>query len=195
MIKKLVRYGNSNALVIDRAILELLGIGEGSLVKLSTDGKSLTITPETTIVTPPLTTNDMAEQMGMNMASSMSEAMKPFYATMADNPAQLQQVVDATAMLANPEYMAAVKKITRKYSADQAKMLAGDALDAMDEVLARYKGNYTSPDFVKETTALTERFAPNLLTMQEEIKALGAMFGVATAAALPERAHVIDEVK
>lgn len=46
MLKKIVKYGNSNALVLDKAILELLNIGEGSVVKLKTDGKSLIITPQ-----------------------------------------------------------------------------------------------------------------------------------------------------
>ena len=45
MLKKLVRYGNSNALVLDKAILELLNISEGSVVKISTDGKSIILTP------------------------------------------------------------------------------------------------------------------------------------------------------
>ena len=43
MIKKLIRYGNSNAIVLDKAILELLNIPEGSFVKLKTDGQSLII--------------------------------------------------------------------------------------------------------------------------------------------------------
>src|SRR5579863_6335427 len=46
MLKKLVKYGNSNALILDRAILELLNISEGAIVKLHTDGKSLVITPQ-----------------------------------------------------------------------------------------------------------------------------------------------------
>ncbi len=197
MIKKLVRYGNSNALVIDRAILELLGIGEGSLVKLSTDGKSLTITPETTIVAPAMTTNDVAEQVGMNMASSMSESMKAFYATMGNDSAKIQQAMDASAMLANPDYMAAIKKVTRKYADDQAKMLSSEARDALDVIMERYAGNHSSPEFIKEAAELTQRFAPNLLKMQEEINALNASFGLATAAALPVTTHsnVIDEVK
>lgn len=45
MLKKLVKYGNSNALVLDKPILELLGIEEGSVVRLKTDGTSLVITP------------------------------------------------------------------------------------------------------------------------------------------------------
>jgi len=44
MLKKLVKYGNSNALVLDKAILELLEIEEGSLVKIKTDGKAIIIT-------------------------------------------------------------------------------------------------------------------------------------------------------
>src|ERR1700761_8652277 len=45
MLKKLVKFGNSTALVLDRAILELLNMQEGAVVKLKTDGTSLIITP------------------------------------------------------------------------------------------------------------------------------------------------------
>jgi antitoxin component of MazEF toxin-antitoxin module len=45
MIKKLVKYGNSNALVLDKALLEILNIQDGTKLKLTTDGTSLTITP------------------------------------------------------------------------------------------------------------------------------------------------------
>lgn len=45
MIKKLVRHGNSRALIIDRALLEVLHIGEKAEVEVRTDGKSLIITP------------------------------------------------------------------------------------------------------------------------------------------------------
>lgn len=45
MPKKLVKHGNSRAIVVDKAILELLKIDEDTEVELSTDGRSLTITP------------------------------------------------------------------------------------------------------------------------------------------------------
>jgi len=45
MLKKLIKYAYSNALVLDRAILELLNIEEGSMIKIKTDGKSIIITP------------------------------------------------------------------------------------------------------------------------------------------------------
>jgi len=45
MIKKLVRHGNSRALIIDKPILELIGADENSSFTIITDGRSLTITP------------------------------------------------------------------------------------------------------------------------------------------------------
>lgn len=45
MTKKLARLGNSTALVIDKPILELLGIGPNDSVNLRTDGTSLIVTP------------------------------------------------------------------------------------------------------------------------------------------------------
>ena len=45
MIKRLTKHGNSLALVIDRPILDLLGIDAATPLDLSTDGQSLFITP------------------------------------------------------------------------------------------------------------------------------------------------------
>lgn len=45
MIKKLSKHGNSLALVIDRPILELLGISETSSLEVSTDGETLIVAP------------------------------------------------------------------------------------------------------------------------------------------------------
>ncbi len=46
-IKRLARHGNSSALVIDRPILEMLGIDEETDLKVTTDGKKLIIEPLT----------------------------------------------------------------------------------------------------------------------------------------------------
>ena len=45
MIKKLSKHGNSLALVIDRSILELLGIDERTSLVVSTDGEALVVAP------------------------------------------------------------------------------------------------------------------------------------------------------
>jgi antitoxin component of MazEF toxin-antitoxin module len=45
VIKRLSKHGNSLALVIDRPILELLGMDEGTPLEISTDGQALVIEP------------------------------------------------------------------------------------------------------------------------------------------------------
>lgn len=45
MKKKLVRHGNSWALVIDKPILELLGISGKTALQIEIDGRRLVVTP------------------------------------------------------------------------------------------------------------------------------------------------------
>lgn len=45
MIKRLTKHGNSAALVIDRAVLDLLKIDLGTPLEVSTDGNMLIVTP------------------------------------------------------------------------------------------------------------------------------------------------------
>lgn len=45
MIKRLVKHGNSHALIIDQAILELLRIEPEDPLELSTDGRMLVVSP------------------------------------------------------------------------------------------------------------------------------------------------------
>lgn len=46
MIKKLTRTGNSIALVLDKPLLEELGLDENSEVEVSTNGQIIVITPK-----------------------------------------------------------------------------------------------------------------------------------------------------
>ena len=45
MIKKLCKVGNSNALILDKPILELLGLEEGGEVQLTIQDGILVVTP------------------------------------------------------------------------------------------------------------------------------------------------------
>ena len=45
MRKKLTRHGNSLALVIDKPVLELLGVDADTMLDISTDGEVLLISP------------------------------------------------------------------------------------------------------------------------------------------------------
>jgi len=46
MIKKLTRTGNSVALVLDKPLLDQLGLDENAEVELSTNGQVLVVTPK-----------------------------------------------------------------------------------------------------------------------------------------------------
>lgn len=45
MIKPLQKHGNSRALVIDKALMEALGVRDDSLLHVSVSGNSLIVTP------------------------------------------------------------------------------------------------------------------------------------------------------
>ena len=45
MVKKLTRHGNSDALVIDKPLMELLHLKSGGSVRIETDGRRLIIEP------------------------------------------------------------------------------------------------------------------------------------------------------
>ncbi len=45
MVKKMIQHGNSSALVIDKPILELLNITPETPLEITTDGRSLIISP------------------------------------------------------------------------------------------------------------------------------------------------------
>ena len=45
MIKKLVKHGNSIAIILDKAVLELLKIDTNTKIELTTDGTNLIISP------------------------------------------------------------------------------------------------------------------------------------------------------
>jgi antitoxin component of MazEF toxin-antitoxin module len=46
MVKKLIRHGNSAALVIDKPIMEMLHITKETMFELSTDGKNIILSPQ-----------------------------------------------------------------------------------------------------------------------------------------------------
>jgi antitoxin MazE len=47
MTKKLIRHGNSAALVLDRALLDLLKVQMDTPLEITTDGRSIIISPQT----------------------------------------------------------------------------------------------------------------------------------------------------
>ena len=46
MVKRLVQHGNSYALIIDKPIMKMLGITPETALKISTDGKKISVEPQ-----------------------------------------------------------------------------------------------------------------------------------------------------
>jgi len=46
MVKKLIKHGNSAALIIDKPIMEILNITNETTFELTTDGKNLILSPQ-----------------------------------------------------------------------------------------------------------------------------------------------------
>lgn len=62
MIKKLSKYGNSLAVLIDKPILDLLGMDEHSYINIKTDGANIIIEPVRSQEKIPVISNDPKKQ-------------------------------------------------------------------------------------------------------------------------------------
>ena len=46
MVKRLIQHGNSAALIIDKPIMDILGITNETTLEITTDGKNIIISPQ-----------------------------------------------------------------------------------------------------------------------------------------------------
>ena len=154
MLKKIVKYGNSNALVLDKALLELLNIPEGSIVKIKTDGVSLIITPQNTLISetilPTLTVEDTVNSAVMkSLEESLGDpekarAFQEELMELSDRYAKIIQQKKNT-----PEWHQAIATIQKRFAGDEA-----------------------NPEYAKAITAVNNQIAPELNLMNQESEAL-----------------------
>jgi len=71
MTKKLARHGNSRALVIEKPILDLLGIGDDTVLEMRTDGECLIFKPFM-----PETRREKIRRIGEDIAKKHSRALR-----------------------------------------------------------------------------------------------------------------------
>lgn len=150
MLKKLVKYGNSNALVLDKALLELLDIAEGSVVKIKTDGNSL-------IITPQKSASEQTIMPTINPQETLSQAIQQNVAQHYNNP---------------DEYMAEIKKLYAKYNDTIKKINSPEYKQEILEIDKSFNGNRLDPEFGKAVAALHQKFAPELANMDQEMNEL-----------------------
>ncbi|MCL5436627.1 MAG: AbrB/MazE/SpoVT family DNA-binding domain-containing protein [Candidatus Dependentiae bacterium] len=157
MLKKIVKYGNSCAIVLDKAILELLHMREGSIVRISTDGKTLLLTPHEPTpveqISPTVTPQEVA------LEGAVEHLKEHFKKNLPETSAQeLQKMADETKakMVKCAEEFAALEN----HSEYQTKL-----------ALLKKKHKDAPQKLIKEIMALQQRLAPQLYAMGRELDA------------------------
>jgi len=203
MLKKLVKYGNSNALVLDKALLEVLNIAEGSVVKIKTDGVSLIITPqfaEESLV-PTITPEDVLKEVvqkhkaefcvdPQNADVYMNElraVITKYTGSLkkSEISAEMDKEIQAISQkYAKAEYQYKgqgkfatafldFKKVHEKYQhvSLQVAQLQENAEYIHESVLLaeKYPATKSSPEYLKEYTALIAKYIPEYDDYQKEI--------------------------
>jgi len=167
MLKKLAKYGNSTALVIDKAILEILEIEEASVVKLQTDGKSLIITP----VKP----QQQTEKISWDSEEAIRTSLQSF------NAQRLEAYAKYAAM--EPKAKTALKNkvdaIMSKYEKEFNRFLSEVSVsepfkEEASKIAQIYDPVTQSGEYIAEYTKLKYSFCPELEKMDQELAAANA---------------------
>ena len=154
MLKKIVKYGNSSALVLDRALLELLNMAEGSIVKIKTDGISLIITPQTALAQETISPTTTVED------TLIAATRKALEQSLGDS-----EKADA--------YQAALKKLCDRYATIMKnKLNAPEIRQAIAAVQKRFANDETNPEYGKQIKSVHQQYVPELECMHQEIDAL-----------------------
>lgn len=151
MLKKLVRYGNSNALILDKAILELLNIEEGSTIKIKTDGTSIILTPHKKATSE--TVSETFTHNQANIEAAVKESLKR-HSNMSENSRKKAetQIVDLTKehqelhlqLIQNPDFIEEITQLSKKMDA-------------------------SSPEYTKAYKALRTKYSPELINVEKAI--------------------------
>lgn len=121
MLKKLVKYGNSNALVLDKAIMELVGIEEGSVLKIKTDGTSLILTPHVPVTTEKVNEPFTAEKAMMEVnAKFVARGDVKLEQKILKGQHRVRELSEKLAK--DPAYLADLKAIVEKRSEMEPEM-------------------------------------------------------------------------
>lgn len=164
MLKKVVKYGNSNAIILDKAILELLNIAEGSMLKIKTDGTSLILTPVEPITSfkPSMTGEEYLMNVVHEGAKKLAEQAPKLDAQYSVDPvlsAQMQQEVNA---------------LRTKYAEDIDSFDAGNPefyqeLESLKEI---YQQSNDRKGYMAAFLELRKKYFPRLAGWDAEMMAL-----------------------
>ncbi len=172
MLKKLVKYGNSNALILDKAILELLEIEEGATIKIKTDGKSIILTPHSKATSEKI--NETFTHNRANIEAPIKELLKNSKGVHKNKreklekelPDLIQTYQNLVIQLAqNPDF------------AEEVSQISGQAINP--------SSGY-SPEYMEAYKAIRHKYAPKITKLEKKIASFQKLIGDDNNAPTPE---------
>ncbi len=168
MLKKLVKYGNSSALVLDKPLLELLNIAEGAVVKIKTDGISLIITPHNANSIQTITPSVVPQE-------TLQDAVKNNLAKHVKNPDDASLYHDE------------IRKLFIHYGESLKKLNSEDFQKKSRALETQYQNDTLNPSYARELTAVRYHYAPELKDMDKQIQALSQKYAPIDLQMTPEK--------
>lgn len=184
MLKKLIKYGNSQALLLNRSILGLLGIDDGDTVKLRVEGDVLLITkgvdgstgkPEVkAALEDEIKKEEKSHKQFLEGGKLLKEVRENRQAMMENNtydPSKPEDLHDSPKW---KEHMKQMKAINEKHSINLAdlskKMMENKGYMKGLELLGQSYKEMDTDDYTQEVLNLRYKFFPELKAYDEEMQ-------------------------
>lgn len=186
MRKKLVKYGNSHALVLDRAILALLNLGENAVVKLRIEGEKLIVTPDkeeclTDLVMMDIDnifnqTESYGDQKLALMKQAVEKKVREDVSELEANPKSVENYKQWMPGTTNGETIQnSFQEIFAKYKAEMQQLTTSEEyLKELELLVANYE-DHQSDEFSQKCIALQIKYMPKLADMHKELKDISTL--------------------
>lgn len=169
MLKKLVKYGNSTALVLDKAILELLGMSEGSIVKIRTDGTSLIITPQQPTTEQKVIETKTPEELMVEAGKHIQQAEMAKRYHIPPTAEDLETFNQTMGQLII-EYQPFITKLSENLDYQQELLLLQKKYAQSEPSFEQHQAQ------LKDQVELQKKYAPELTVYHEKLTALQKSF-------------------
>ncbi len=187
MLKKLVKYGNSSALLLDKTILSLIDCKSDSVLKLRVEGDSLIIkvqeeTKPTDTVLLDLENRTDKFLLKNGKPSTFMEAtmanMREQCEKLEKDPKTLEAMKNWLPGTKNAKKLQeAYAEIMAKYSEEIKPLSSKEFVDEAQALNDKYEGNSSNPEYMHEFLKLRLKHAPGLDKMDQEMKDITKSLG------------------
>ena len=179
MLKKLVKYGNSHALVLDKSIMALLELKDGDSVKLRIEGNSLIVRGEKSVnvkdsyLVEVDAIKDRAEAVSGKALPMVDFAMAKMEQTLDEHqndPEKMQQLKDWGPGTANFKLIQdAYGEVMPKYAGEMKKLESPAFKEETEKLAQKYTRNEEATEYLQELSKLRNKFAPKLKEFDQEM--------------------------